>query len=475
MDFILMVKKITQCIALLFFSLTLGAQDDIELIELASGLDLPVDITHAGDDKLYIVEKTGSIKIFENGSLLSEDFLNIQSQVYSNQDETGLLGLAFHPDFATNRIFYVNYMSSASKTRISKFMANFTDPNTAEPNSEQVLMELDQPFANHNGGCIKFGPDGYLYIALGDGGWGGDPQDHGQNPESLLGKMLRIDVDNLDPGSFYGIPADNPFVNDPDTFNEIWATGLRNPWRFSFDSENGDLWIADVGQDDWEEINYHAAGEASGINYGWRCKEGFENYNSNNCNSTYEAPIFAYANNLGSGGCSVTGGFVYRGSEFPYFAGKYIYADFCTGRFWSISKSPSGNWVNSLLANLQNNEFSSFGEDINGELYVLAYEAGRMYKVTTQLTDTEDVELFSETRVFPNPTEDAFQLNLNFKTPVNCSIELFDLGGKLLLSSDFGKIDNLSTSLNIKEFEAGTYILNIYADSHATSKKIIKQ
>ena len=466
-----MVKKITQFITLLFFALNINAQDDLELMELASGLNLPVDITHAGDDKLYIVEKTGSIKVFENGGLLPVDFLDISSKVYSNQDETGLLGLAFHPDFATNRIFYVNYMSSSSKTRISKFMANFTDPNTADPNSEEILMELDQPFANHNGGCIKFGPDGYLYIGLGDGGWGGDPQDHGQNPESLLGKILRIDVDGAAP---YEIPADNPFVGDPDTFDEIWATGMRNPWRFSFDSANGDLWIADVGQDDWEEINYYAAGDPSGLNYGWRCKEGFENYNTANCNSDYVAPIYAYANNLGSGGCSVTGGFVYRGSEFPYFSGKYIYADFCTGRFWSISKSPSGNWVNSLLTNLQNNEFSSFGEDINGELYVLAYEAGKMYKITTQLTDTEDLSLFSNIAVYPVPTHDVIQLELNFKEHLTCQIELFDLGGKLVKTKDFGKTQTLSSTIDIKDLEAGSYILNIHAGSHSTSKKIIK-
>ncbi|MBI5915319.1 MAG: PQQ-dependent sugar dehydrogenase, partial [Bacteroidetes bacterium] len=384
-----MKRLLTVLASLYLLNNSLSAQT-IQLNVFASGFVRPVDITNCGDDRLFIVSQTGYIWIVdENGIKLPNPFLNIDAIVGSSGNEQGLLGLAFHPNYAQNGYFYVNYTNNNGDTRISRFSVS-GDPNIADPNSELLLLEVDQPYSNHNGGCLKFGFDGYLYIGLGDGGSGGDPQGNGQKRTTFLGKMHRIDVDN---GTPYGIPPTNPFVGDPNTLDEIWALGLRNPWRFSFDRLTGDLWIGDVGQDSWEEVDHQPAASTGGENYGWSCYEGNHVYNTGNCPPMSELtfPVAEYANS-GSLGCSVTGGFVYRGFNYPQLYGRYLYTDYCTGRLWSITPDGAGGWTNVQLADLLNNQLVSFGENKNGELFAAGLGSnnqpnGNIYRVT-ETTET---------------------------------------------------------------------------------------
>lgn len=370
-----------QGIALTVLLAVAGAQAQSPKIALdivAGGFDRPVDIANAGDDRLFIVEQDGIIRIIgANGQVLSTPFLNIDPRVGSSGNEQGLLGLAFHPHYADNGFFYVNYTNNSGDTRVSRFRVS-ANTNVADPDSEKILLSVDQPFGNHNGGDLAFGPDGYLYIGLGDGGSGGDPQNSGQTVSTFLGKMLRINVDSGDP---YGIPANNPFVGQSNYLPEIWATGLRNPWRFSFDRLTGDLWIGDVGQDAWEEINYQPAG-AGGQNYGWRCYEGNVTYNTSGCQglAAMTPPVAVYSHS-GSVGCSVNGGYVYRGQDFPALYGFYFYSDYCSGRFWALAPNGQGGWTSQEALNGANNTFVSFGEGQDGELYVSALN-GNVYRVT---------------------------------------------------------------------------------------------
>lgn len=355
---------------------------NIALVPFATGFDRPVDISVApGESYLYITEQDGYIyKVDQNGTTLPNVFLDIEARVNSGGNERGLLGLVFHPNYATNGYFYVNYTATGGgATKISRFSVNPANPDLALPNSEFNIMSIPQPYSNHNAGDLEFGPDGYLYIPLGDGGSGGDPGNRSQNPQELLGKMLRIDVDN---GTPYSIPADNPFINNPSVLDEIWAIGLRNPWRISFDRLNGDLYIADVGQDDYEEIDVQPASSLGGENYGWRCYEGNSAFNTNGCGpaSNYVFPVHEYINSF-SVGCSVTGGYVYRGTQFPSLYGQYFYADFCTGRFWSLEQA-GGVWTNTNRGTFISQNYSTFGEDENGELYVGGLSDGIIYQVT---------------------------------------------------------------------------------------------
>lgn len=355
---------------------------DIMLEPVANGFTLPVDVKHANDDRLFVVEKVGRIKIMDtDGNVLPTPFIDIDPVVNSTANERGLLGLAFHPDYANNGYFFVNYTGNDGDTRISRFSRSGTDPDKADPSSEIVILVIDQPFNNHNGGDLAFGPDGYLYVGMGDGGSGGDPGNRSQDPQEMLGKMLRLDVDG---GVQYAIPADNPFIGSADTLEEIWALGLRNPWRISFDRLTGDLWIGDVGQDAWEEVDMEPAGSKGGLNYGWRCYEGFVPFNTNGCGpaNSYVPPVQVYQN-TNAIGCSITGGYVYRGTKQPSLYGKYIYADYCTGIFWSLEPDGLGGWTNTQLANLNNQEFVAFGEDVDGELYVAAIGSGTIYRITT--------------------------------------------------------------------------------------------
>ena len=356
------------------------SQPKIALQTFATGFSVPVDVAHAGDKRLFVVEKAGRIWILDSvGNRLPAAFLNIVNRVNSGANERGLLGLAFHPQYAANGFFYVYYTRQTDgATRVSRFSRNADNPNLADADSELILLEFAQPFNNHNGGCIRFGPDGYLYIASGDGGSGGDPQNFGQRKNTFLGKILRIDV-NAPAGQPYAVPADNPFVNDPDYFPEIWSLGWRNPWRFSFDHLTGDFWAGDVGQNAREEINFEPSG-MGGRNYGWRCYEGNLPFNTAGCQpaSAYTAPVFTYANP--SLGCSVTGGTVYRGTQYPALYGRYIFADYCSGRFWMLESEPP--FAATLLGQFSSNQYVSIVENVDGELYVVSIGQGRVSRLT---------------------------------------------------------------------------------------------
>lgn len=371
--------------AFLLFSspLFLYSQPKIQLQDHATGFIRPVDIAHCGDSRLFVVEQRGYIWILDSlGNRLQDTFLNIDARVRSAGNEQGLLGLAFPPNYADSGYFFVYYTRETDgDNRLSRFTRDSLNPNKADPNSELILFTQDDPYNNHNGGCIKFGPDGYLYVGLGDGGSGGDPQGNGQKKNILLGKILRLDVSNSSAAQPYAIPSGNPFVDDPEYLPEIWSLGWRNPWRYSFDRLTGDIWVGDVGQGTYEEIDFEPA-NSSGLNYGWRCYEGLHAYNTNGCQdaSNYTDPIFEYIHNSGNG-CSVTGGFVYRGSKYPDLYGCYLFADYCSGRWWYTRRKPDGTFTTSLLANLSAFQYSSFGEDKNGELYVTLLDAGKIQKI----------------------------------------------------------------------------------------------
>jgi uncharacterized repeat protein (TIGR01451 family) len=365
---------------------------NLGLSTFATGLSQPVGIAHAGpgDDRLYVVEQAGTIKIVSaEGTVLPVPFLDITDRVDSSSNEEGLLGLAFHPEYVTNGYFYVNYTHTTGeirRTRISRFSVT-GDPNIADPESEDILLTVEQPYPNHNAGDILFGPDGYLYVPLGDGGSAGDPDDNAQNLALLLGKISRIDVDAAGgsppdcPGTgsgHYTVPDGNPLADGPGgTCDEIWAIGLRNPWRSSFDRLTGDLLIGDVGQNTWEEIDFQPASSTGGENYGWRCYEGNHPYNTAGCGpiDDYTFPVFEYSH---ADGCSVTGGYVYRGSRYPAMYGRYLLADYCSGNFWDLA-FVDGGWQATQHTNLATFGYVAFGEDTQGELYVVNRATGTVY------------------------------------------------------------------------------------------------
>lgn len=359
----------------------------IQLTQVASGFDSPVDIKHCNDDRLFIVEQDGFIRILPAGSstALTTPFLDISGPVQSAGNEQGLIGLAFSPNYKQDGYFFVNYTigSGAGRTRISRFSADPADSNLALVSSEVVLLEFPQPFSNHNGGNMMFGKDGYLYISQGDGGSANDPGNRAQNKNEYLGKMLRINPFN---DSLYTVPSTNPFVNDPNAKPEIWSYGLRNAWRCSVDRITGDHWIADVGQNVWEEINFQPANDTGGHNYGWKCYEASVSFDPG-CGTTggLTYPVFEYPHTSppsGLGNCSVTGGYVYRGAQFNALFGKYIFADYCSGIFWATQPDGLGGFTTDSLTNLLDAQYGTFGEDQYGELYVGGRANGRIYKIS---------------------------------------------------------------------------------------------
>lgn len=348
---------------------------------ITEGLTQPTFLTHAFDDRLFVVEQPGLIRIIQNGQLLATPFLDITGRVGALASEQGLLGLAFHPNYATPGApgegqFYVNYTDIGGDTHIARFSVMPDDPNRADPDSEVQYLFVDQPFPNHNGGMLAFGADGYLYAGLGDGGSANDPLNVGQDRMNLLGKVLRLDVDAA--ADAYSIPDSNPFAGATDALPEIWAYGVRNPWRFSFDRATGDLYIADVGQNEWEEVNFQPAASAGGVNYGWRIMEATHCFQADTCDQNgLTLPIFEYAH--AQGGCSITGGYVYRGALHPELIGNYFVADYCMGNIWRLFPQ-DGRWLADLVLD-SDLIISSFGEDVNGELYVLNYGAGGVYRI----------------------------------------------------------------------------------------------
>ena len=335
-------------------------------------------LTHAGDDsgRLFLVLQPGRVVVFENdpGVESYETFLDIRDQVNDAGNEEGLLGLAFDPAYTENGYFYVYYSASGPRRSVvSRFSVSDDDPNRADAASERVFLEVEQPFQNHNGGHLVFGPDGMLYIGLGDGGSAADPQGNGQDTSTLLGSILRIDVSRMDGLGGYAIPGDNPFASGGGTARgEIWAYGLRNPWRFSFDRETGDLWAADVGQNLYEEVNIIRPG----LNYGWNVMEGSSCFRRTNCDTAgLEMPVAEYGR---EGGCSVTGGYVYRRTGLPTLYGAYLYGDFCSGKIWALRHDGAAVTEHVEIADT-GLSISSFGEDAYGEVYVLTFD-GQIYR-----------------------------------------------------------------------------------------------
>jgi glucose/arabinose dehydrogenase len=347
------------------------------LTEIAGGFRRPVFVTGAkdGTNRLFIVEQRGKIYVLEsNFQMHDTPFLDVSGLISTEGNEQGLLGLAFHPQYKDNGIFFIHYTDVNGDTVVARYTVSESDPNVADANSGEYVLRIDQPYPNHNGGNLIFGPDGYLYIGMGDGGSAGDPKGNGQNTRVLLGKMLRIDINN---GSSYAIPADNPFANDSNYAPEIWALGLRNPWRYSFDRATGDLYIADVGQNTWEEVDFQPAGQG-GQNYGWDIMEGSHQYtNDATVPDGLTNPFFEYDH---SDGCSVTGGYVYRGTALPELQGIYLFADYCSGIIWASYRDAGGNWQTSTFMDTSLT-VSSFGEDDAGELYVVNH-GGTVSKLT---------------------------------------------------------------------------------------------
>ena len=439
-------------------NLSLSAQS-FSLSPVANGFNAPLNIQNAQDERLFIVEQGGRIKILNpDGSVESTPFLNLSSSI-SSGGERGLLGLAFHPNYTDNGYFFVNYTNPNGNTQISRFSVDPLNPNLADPTSELPLITIVQPYANHNGGSIAFGPDGYLYIGMGDGGSGGDPQNYAQNTSSLLGKLLRIDIDNPSGNLNYSIPEDNPYFGSTTQAQEIWAYGLRNPWKFSFDRDNGDLWIADVGQNAFEEINKVSYTQAD-INYGWRCYEGDESYNTSNCAdpSGMEFPLAVYPHSIGS---SITGGYVYRGPVNSPLQGHYLFADFVSG-YLGVLNPASGNVV--FDQNLNQN-WASFGEGIDGSLYLTAFN-GVVYKIEPEIV-LGQTDLVKGLQISPNPAHDQALFN----TTNISGYVIYNLKGQKITSA---KINQDRTVLNTTDWPSGLYLIQaMHNDGGISMQKLM--
>lgn len=409
-------------------SIGIAAQVELNFVEIASGFTTPTALRAPADssNRLFVTQKAGKIRILDlnTNTIQSDDFLDLTFKV-SSFFERGLLGLAFHPNFAENGQFFVHYSidegfgQEEGSNVISRFtLANPTD-TVADINTEEILLVVEQDQANHNGGELKFGPDGLLYFSLGDGGGGGDPNDRGQDPFNMLGSLGRIAVDSVSGDLPYGIPNTNPYADGVNGLPEIFSIGWRNPWRFSFDRLTGDLWVGDVGQNAREEIDFIPAGTGAGLNYGWDCREGDINYqfSSDACDpdGNYEEPVLAIMHNGPNSAGSITGGYVYRGSEWPELYGTYICTDYVTDNFFSIKPDGTGGWDVFPQSQNQISGVATFGEDESGELYAAALFDGVIYQVTGGVNNVQsfDKGLDFSLTLFPNPTQR--QLNLQFK------------------------------------------------------------
>lgn len=464
------MKKIILFIITLF-AFSVSAQT-VAVQTFATGLSNAVALVHPpADSRLFVVQKGGLIRIVNsNGTINATPFLTVTG--LSTLSEQGLLGLAFHPNYATNGFFYINYTNTAGDTIIARYSVS-ANPDIANTTAT-ILMTVDQPFNNHNGGSLAFGRDGFLYIGLGDGGSGGDPQGYSQNitidpnfpSRVMLGKMLRIDVDTTFGSLNYGIPSTNPYATTTG-LREIWAIGLRNPWKYSFNRLNGDLWIADVGQSTREEINKTTFPLPNiGLNYGWRCYEGTSVFNTSGCptfaNTVAPFTDYVYGSN---GRCSITGGYFYTGTLYPNFANKYIFADYCTAEIGLVDASGVITWNVNLPGVI-----TSFGEDVNGELYIT--NGTSVSKLVDTSLSTPSLNE-SQVTIFPNPATNELYIKNNNNLALQ-NISIADLTGKVVFNQDIQNID--SNAVNITSLAKGMYLVTVETKSGLTStSKIIKQ
>lgn len=467
---------------LLLFSFLCRAQELVLEPIIGLQFDQPVELSATeiqGDDRLFVVEKKGVINIVENISSdnpekLSEPFLDLSSKVNS-ASEGGLLGLAFSPEYATKGYFFVHYtfndLNSGNKfsSRISRFNVSEDDPSKAELSSEIPVLTVVQNEQNHNGGDIVFGPDNMLYVAFGDGGGSSDIYMNGQNPQSFLGKILRIDVKSLP----YNIPIGNPYQNDDNVFDEIWSVGLRNPWRISFDRETGDLWIADVGQDQFEEVNHEKAGSPGAINYGWNCYEGSIIFDPIACvyPIVNTEPIFSYSHNLGPR--SVTGGYVYRGSRHPDLYGKYVFTDYVNSKLWWIISGIESETYDAEDIVIESDDVPSsvttFGEGNDGELYFATFEDGRLWRLmTTVIAGLENDQEQSRLSIYPNPFQNHFNVEMDISQEVDFRIQ--DSYGRIVESGQLTK----SNSIDLREHPAGVYFMTVRTNSSSEVLRLLK-
>lgn len=442
------------------FSSLIANSQSINLEEFATGLTSPVEITNANDSRLFVVQQNGIIKIIQpNGTINPTNFLNIGSKIIFG-GERGLLGLAFHPQYPTNGYFFVYYNNPAGNIIVARYSVSSTDPNVADPASEKILLNIPKPFDNHNGGSIHFAPDGKLWIITGDGGSGGDPNNNAQNKNVLLGKMLRIDVDATGP---YNIPPDNPFAGTVAGADEIWAYGLRNAWKFSFDLTTGNAMIADVGQGAIEEINKMPITQA-GLNYGWRCYEGNTAYNTAGCaaQSTMTFPIAVYDHSGGK--CSITGGYVYRGTQYPSLQGKYFFADYCSTQIGILDSNNAITWTSPYSGN----NFSTFGEDYQKGLYVAAVNSGKVFKISTGTLGTQE-NILGTIKIYPNPA--SKEVFIDGVTDKKATLEIISAEGRKVLEASqvsHGK------GIDISGIPAGVYYVNLKSgELKAYSQKLI--
>lgn len=459
-----MIKYIHILLSLMLIGSSYGQTIELELVQ--DGFSQPLHLQNSGDNRLFIVEKGGKIKIFlEDNTVSPTPFLDL-SDIISTQGEQGLLGLAFHPDYDNNGYFFVNYTNTAGNTQISRFTVSAANPDIADPGSELFILDFNQPASNHNGGDMIFGPDGYLYISSGDGGSSGDPNNLAQNINVLLGKMLRIDIDNPSGGNAYGIPPDNPFINTQDARPEIWAYGLRNPWRFSIDIEDNNIWIADVGQGSREEINRQSLDEG-GVNYGWRCYEGSLPFNTDGCPPQSELvfPIAEYGHE--NGNCSITGGHVYRGSEYSDIAGLYFFADYCSGMIGSVDSEDQvtiygdfpGRWV-------------SFGQDVDKELYLLDINEGKVFRLKGSETAGVNSDKIFSFQIVPNPASELISIILN-RGEIQ-EITVYDVQGRNIYEDH--PTPSTSQQIAISSWNSGIYFIKTTTTSgFSTIKKLIIQ
>ncbi len=454
------MKKILLLFLLFFTLIHSKAQlPKLQLNSFSSGYTSPLDIENCGDDRLFIVQQTGEIFICNSsGKKNKTPFLDIRKEVSHLAHGRGLLGLAFDPNYANDGFFYVNYIDTNQNTQISRFKVS-KNKNVADAASEVSVIQVAQPYKGHFGGCLRFGPDGFLYIGFGDGDEQDDPNNYAQNPSLFLGKMLRLNVRSLP----YKIPSTNPFIGSSNYRPEIWALGLRNPWRFSFDDKTGDLWIGDVGENMWEEVDRQNASSSGGENYGWRCFEGKHSFDSSGCNAkkNYTFPLIDYSH--ADSNCAVMGGFVYRGKLYPNMVGKYFFADYCSGDFKVLYKD-NDEWKKQNLLKADNS-FVTFGEDKNKELYTANIVTGIVYHLVDKSSGIDNFSNSSSSNnsffsIYPNPSKGIFMINYNnILHDREINISIYNMIGKKVYESTREVISGTNNlQVNLPNLKGDYYI-----------------